>query len=369
MNFLKLNLGSNAKQELVPQSTVSLQDHAIKILNIFRLVLSLVFIFSYLLLGKESFWESEYSRLSFKLSIAYFIYSVFILLISPLKSSIYKLSLPLQIIADIVFIILFMFAAGGIHSGLGLLLAIIIVIASLVSNGRMALFYAAVASIGLLLEQSYQIVLNDLSATAYTQPAMLSLGCFANAWLAYSLAKRMQLSEALASARGIDIENLSQVNALITQEMQDGVIVVDGNFDIRHHNLQAAALLSLPEDIAPNVTLAIHAPEIAAKFNDWVKNEDASNNVTITMSNRDLKLRFMPINQLRNLGAVIFIQDLSQIQTAAHQAKLVALGRLTANIAHEIRNPLSAISHANQLLQEEEHISATTTRILQIIEG
>jgi two-component system sensor histidine kinase PilS (NtrC family) len=82
----------------------------------------------------------------------------------------------------------------------------------------------------------------------------------------------------------------------------------------------------------------------------------------------------MPINQdqdsaqsTRRSGAVIFIQDLSQIQTAAQQAKLAALGRLTANIAHEIRNPLSAISHANQLLQEEENNSKPTERLLKII--
>ena len=54
------------------------------------------------------------------------------------------------------------------------------------------------------------------------------------------------------------------------------------------------------------------------------------------------------------------------MQTQAHQVKLAALGRLTANIAHEIRNPLSAISHANQLLQEEEFDPAIK-RMLQII--
>jgi two-component system sensor histidine kinase PilS (NtrC family) len=75
----------------------------------------------------------------------------------------------------------------------------------------------------------------------------------------------------------------------------------------------------------------------------------------------------MEMNQLRHMGAVVFIQDFSQLQSKAQQAKLAALGRLTANIAHEIRNPLSAISHANQLLQEEERLSAPTSRILQII--
>ncbi len=372
MPLFKLN--SNVKKSFADSIDLTLQGHAVNVLNIFRFVLSLVFIISYLYLGKDSIWQSEHSLLTFKLSIAYFIFSIFILLISPLKSKAYRLSLPLQIIADIVFIVLFMFSAGGISSGLGLLLVIIIVIASLVSNGRLSLFYAAVASIGLLLEQTYRILLDDLSATSYTQSAILSLSCFATAWLAYSLAKRMQHSEELALARGIDIENLSQVNGLITQEMQDGIIVVDEHLNIRHSNLQATALLSLTQNGEGNLSLSNQAPEIASVFNDWVKGADENNNANISIGSRELKLRFMPINQEegsglldRHAGAVIFIQDLSQIQTAAQQAKLAALGRLTANIAHEIRNPLSAISHANQLLQEEENNSKSTNRLLEIV--
>ncbi|HYN53603.1 MAG TPA: ATP-binding protein [Methylotenera sp.] len=286
---------------------------------------------------------------------------------SRLQNIPYRFFLPLQIIADIFFILLFMFAAGGIGSGLGLLLIIIIVTASLVSNGRLALFYAAVATIGLLLEQSYQIFLGGLAVTTYTQSVMLSLSCFATALLAYTLADRMLRSEELASARGLDLENLAQVNALITQEMQDGVIVVDKDLNIRHRNLQAESLLLLSPDNTEILSLINNAPSIASTFSNWVKGDELSQNLIVSIAGRELKLRFKPISDTRSSGAVIFIQDWSQIQSTAQQAKLAALGRLTANIAHEIRNPLSAISHANQLLQEEEHLSVPNQRILEII--
>ncbi len=365
-------------QALTQQSSHLIQTQAINVLNIFRFTLSLIFVCINLFMGKENWWEQGHSLLFFNLSLAYLLFSVVTLLISPLKSASHRFILPLQVIIDITFIISLMFAAGGIQSGLGLLLIIIIVIASLVSNGRLALFYAAVASIGLLLEQSYQIIKWDLSAGSFTQSVMLSVSCFATAGLAYSLAKRMQRSEALASARGIDLENLEQVNALITQEMQDGVIVVDQNLNIRHYNIHAATLLSLPEKTTENISLPKNSPEIASIFSRWMKGENANNNSITSIRNRELKLRFMPINQEqnavneghhfnRNLGAVIFIQDWSQIQSTAQQTKLAALGRLTANIAHEIRNPLSAISHANQLMQEE-NVPGPTSRILQIIE-
>lgn len=348
------------------QNDLFMHVKAIRVINILRFILSLIFISFYFFIIESSWLDSVNTTMFFSLAIAYAIFSAILLTLSPLKSKILIISHPIQIIIDICFIILMMFAAGGIQSGLGLLLIISIVTASMISNGRLSLFYAAIATIGLLLEQTYRILKWDLPLASYTQSVMLSLSCFATAWLAYSLAQRLLQSEALASARGIDLENMEQINALITQKMQDGVIVVDQHRNIRHHNQQADALLSL-SDQNGSTTLNEHLLQITETFNSWVQH--AHNQAYIvSINNRELRLQLEPINRLnREFGAVIFIQDWSQIQSVAQQAKLAALGRLTANIAHEIRNPLSAISHANQLLQEEEHNSPSNIRMLQII--
>jgi len=78
--------------------------------------------------------------------------------------------------------------------------------------------------------------------------------------------------------------------------------------------------------------------------------------------------RFVPVGISRDVGVVIFLEDFSRIQQQAQQLKLASLGRLTANIAHEIRNPLSAINHATELLLEEPGLRGQShARMLQII--
>lgn len=370
MSFSKFYSGTNFNKNFALQNDLTLQARAIRIINVFRFLLSLIFVVVYAFSDKLHLSDgSDNPSLFLSLAVAYALFSISLLVITPLKSSAVIFFHPVQIVIDILFIIMMMYAAGGIQSGLGLLLIVTIVTASMVSNGRLALFYAAVATIGLLLEQSYRIAGWGLPVSSYTQSVMLSLSCFATAWLAYGLAKRILLSEALASSRGVDLENLAQVNALITQQMQDGVLVVDENLNIRHYNSQAMLLLALEKNAGNDLVLRDNAPAIANLLLYWIAGNDEHKNLIIPINNRELNLRIEPINQEnRKLGAVIFIQDWSKIQSAAQQAKLAALGRLTANIAHEIRNPLSAISHANQLLQEEENLSKGNARILEIIE-
>jgi two-component system sensor histidine kinase PilS (NtrC family) len=316
------------------------------------------------------------------LVIAYFIFSAISAIFTWLEKPNLDISLPAQIIIDIIFIVLIMHTQQGSQSSIGLLLIVTIAAGSLISIGRLALFYAAIASIGILLEQTFHILDVSSPSENYTSAVLLSLGCFATAWLAYSLAKRSQESELLAAQRGLDIQNMAQINALITDEMQDGVLVVDQDLLIKHHNHQAEVLLGLDNKLTyadnwQKKPLSEVSPEIESLMQYWLAEKTPEHGfvpthntipsfIKLTALSRELRLRFLPISENRNQGAVIFIEDWSQMQTQAHQVKLAALGRLTANIAHEIRNPLSAISHANQLLQEEDTDPATK-RMLQII--
>ncbi len=349
---------------------------SLKLYNGYRMLIALMFLIMQSTIGEGNLLINSEKDLFSNLVLGYFVFSCISATFTWLEKPNIDLNLPAQIIIDIVFIVLLMHAQQDGVVGVGLLLIITIASASLISEGRLALFYAALATIGILIEQTYRMLIIGRLAENYTAAVMLSLSCFATAWLAHSLAKRMQKSELLASQRGLDVKNLAQINALITHEMQDGVLVVDHNLHIKHYNMQAKNLLGLDGNDADNWqenSLNNVSPDISKVLQVWMhetepQSENAQPNILkLNALSRELRLRFLPVNDNRQQGAVIFIEDWSQMQIQAHQVKLAALGRLTANIAHEIRNPLSAISHANQLLQEEEHTNPANQRMLQII--
>ena len=375
----------------VEPKTTATRWRSLKLYNAYRLLITLLLLLTQGLINNDSWWQNVNADIFLDffaaVAVSYFIFSVISIIFTWLEKPNIDITLPIQILIDIAFIVLLMHAQESNQGSIGLLLIITMASASLISEGRLALFYAAVASIGILLEQSYRLVLVGATGSNYTPAVLLSLGCFATAWLAYSLAKRAQDSELLASQRGLDVQNMAQINALITHEMPDGVLVVDQAFKIKHYNVQAQTLLGIDGLQSGyidwhNKSLQEISPEIASLMQLWIDETEHSsgfeptsntlpNYLKFTSLSRELRLRFLPIaenNELDNRkhGAVIFVSDWSQMQTQAHQVKLAALGRLTANIAHEIRNPLSAISHANQLLQEEDS-DPTTKRMLQII--
>ena len=115
--------------------------------------------------------------------------------------------------------------------------------AALVSRGTLTLFYAALASIAVLLEQSYWVLVEDSSTANYVQPGLLSIGYFATALITNRLARRLILNERLAQQRGADLADQLRINKLIIRDVQDGVLVVDAHGLVHLHNPRAADLL------------------------------------------------------------------------------------------------------------------------------
>lgn len=334
--------------------------------NFYRLAVAISFILTAGFFGHTLFGSLN-RGLFWRGSIIYVLFGIFCHFTISARRPHFALQLSLQVFGDIVFLVMLMYASGGITSGLGLLLLASLAAAGLISRGRLAFFYAALASIAVLLQQTLQVLQGHEDSTQYVQSGMLSIGYFATAWLAHTLAKYTLASERLALQRGIDLANLAHVNQLVIQDMQDGVLVVDEKGAIRQHNSQAERFLGVLPRERKGMLLHEYAPALAQRLERWRKQPDAAIEPLAVSRTRLIGARFVAVGDSYALGTVIFLEDLSRVQAQAQQLKLAALGRLTANIAHEIRNPLSSISHATELLQEESEHTETQARLLEII--
>lgn len=286
--------------------------------------------------------------------------------------------------ADITLMTLFMHASGGIASGLGLLLLVAVAGNSLMVGKRIAIFYASVGAIAMLLEHSWSIlpefvtwllsghefsVRQDPSST-YPQVGMLGLGLYVTAYLGYTLATRLRVTEALAERRGAEVVNLSHINDLIIQRMQSGVLVCDAAGRIRLINQAAQRFLGLASDHRKNLALNDVAPDLAIQLTQWLGSHAGQRTRTMVTSPAGYTLlpRFTRLTESGDTVILVFLEDMAALRQQAQQLKMAALARLTASIAHEIRNPLGALTNAAQLLGESAQTNEETKRLVKIID-
>ena len=263
----------------------------------------------------------------------------------------FNLQLSLHAFLDIAAITVLLYASGGIRSGLGAMLLVSLIGTALVAPRRLSLLYAAVAAIALLLEQSYWVLAFDAPEANYLQPGLLAIGCFAGAGVTGWLAQRVAASERLAQERGRELENQVRVNQLVIADMPDGVLVLDRDGRVTQHNPQAQLLLGVEALIGAELPALL--PGFVAAWQAWHDGRAGAPAADLDVRGRGLRVRLIETGAGEDF-AVLFVEDITRSREQALQLKLAALGRLTANIAHEIRNPLAAISHAAELLDEEK---------------
>ena len=269
---------------------------------------------------------------------------------------------------DIFFIALMMIAGGSTGAPLPILLFPQLAAGGWLLRTQTAFFHAALAAIVLLSLEAYRALGGDIRGPQLFQTALICLGYFAMVGIAVVIGRYTTASEELAAQRGIDVANLEQVNRLIIQDMQDGVLVVDLTGVVRGHNAQVTRLLGGFGRMRGGMRLAEFSTTLHDYWRRW--NEDLSEPLSpfkVETTQRLLRVRLVRIGSGLNGGTLIYLEDLGRAQNEAQQMKLAAMGRLTASIAHEVRNPLSAINQAAQLLEEDGSVAPEGTRLLSMI--
>jgi len=362
---LRERLGLNVTPDnIVAEKATADYWHSLRYFNLYRLTLASIFVFLVGAFGSEMALGARNWTIFFFASLIYVAIVAASFVTLRLHWPRFSWQLAIQMGGDIACISVISHASGGIQSNVGLLLLVSLASAGMISRGRITLFFAALTSIAALLEHSYAVLYADADVAQYVQVGLLCIAYFAVAWLAHTLAKYAVDSQKLAQLRGRALVSLSEANRLVMRDMQDGVLVVDWAGMIIQMNLRAERLLRKSANMGSS--LQENFPVLFEQYVKWRKTGLASLDTMQLDEGVQARLRFVAIDRDSARGAIIFLEDMQRVRAEAQQIKLAALGRLTANIAHEVRNPLSAISYAAELLHEE-YGDAKHQRLLQIV--
>ncbi len=344
---------------------------SLRLLNISRVVVAAI-LFSQSFLPDSPLLSIRDIALYAWASFGYLLLALVFTVASWIERRNYQAQVSLQIYCDILAIILLMHACGGVASGLGMLLIIPIAISALLSRESLALVFAALATVALLTEYIYASNFTDYPGNS-TQVGLLGIILFITAIVTQTLTRRIRRGEEQIQKHKLDAANLAALNAEILQKMDSGVLALDSEDQVRHINDTARQLLhnrlSRPlEALQPPFDLAEVLPSVHKALQRWrVDPNTPKCLLPSTTGGIDLQASFHPLSSAAHQGTLIFLEDVSSLKQQMQQAKLISLGQLTANIAHEIRNPLGAISHAAELLAENRELPQTELRLSEII--
>ncbi len=352
-----------------------LEDHQLiqslqlfRIYNYYRLVIAVLLLITYSNeVGKASI-GLEYPLLFVTAASVYFLVAATMAILFQIRARLGKDHIILNIFIDIATITLLIYASGGVGNGLSNLMIVVIAAGSILLTGAYALMFAALASIALMLGELYRFSMNATNGQHYVQSGMLGLIFFATAIFIKQLAKRIRVSENLTQRQNTDIVNLEKLNNLIIQRMRTGIVVTSMEGNIQMMNEAALELLTDSHD-GERPELSRLPQPLLERLTGWLNNPQVRTSpFRSTSENPKIQANFTSLRAEDGQDVLIFLEDSTKVMQQAQQLKLASLGQLTASIAHEIRNPLGAISHASQLLSESTTLGRAEDRLADIIQ-
>ena len=345
-----------------------------RVYNYYRLVLGILLI-GLLLVDTTSF-DGRFRQLDYFQAgvIAYLAVNAFIavLMIAGFQPS--ERNISVSILLDILIIHGLLVSSSGITNGMANLVIVSVAAGNIMTPGRMGTFYAALATLSSLAIALWAMLEQGKSADDLVRAGSLGIVYFVTAAALQYIAIRLRRSETLANSRARSLAELEQINQQIIQRMRTGILVLDREGQVRLMNAAASAMLagytvSAQQADTEKTTGADLLPaSLLTGFKSWLLRPQKSiAPFQPASTSPPIQATFAHLDQNTGELVLVFLEDISRVTQQAQQMKLASLGQLTASIAHEIRNPLGAISHAAQLLDESPNMDTADQKMLAII--
>ena len=254
---------------------------------------------------------------------------------------------------------------SGSQGGIALLMLFNVGAGALILSPRAGLTFATLAALLMLADSLYLRAFDPDHARPLAEAVMFSVTYLATAVMCQLLSRQVSESQELAERRGEELANQAEINELVIRRMRTGIRVVDGEHRVKVCNESAWALLGKP---SPDRR---HLSDIAGVLHrsllQWRHGRgEIPRAMTLADGAPEVLPRFVSLSLTDNLY-LIFLEDSRMFTDRAEELTLATLGRLSASIAHEIRNPLAAINYSVQLLEEANELQDADRRLLEII--
>ncbi|MEE4376622.1 MAG: histidine kinase dimerization/phospho-acceptor domain-containing protein, partial [Candidatus Competibacteraceae bacterium] len=359
--------------------------YVLRAFNIYRLVMALILLCIYLLDQRSRVFGKDDPTLFLWTTLLYMAVVLLAIVGSFLRRPAFSWQTHLQTLVDLIALSLLIHASGGITSSLSILL-----VTAIAASGILLPLYSALAAAALaffIMLGYWFLDSSDFALSGWNDAVSFSnwiAGFFQNrtdtlgrvgilgasffiaALLTYTLAERARRSDALVHERSRELLEMAELNQVIIRHLQSGIIVVDNFARVRLINDKARELLNYTLPIQGSALRDV-SPQLSQDLTTWLVAETAPKPFRQAQHLPDITPTFSLLGSSQTADTLIFLEDTTQVVQRLQQIKLAALGRMTAGIAHEIRNPLTAISHAAQLLQESIILSDSDQRLGEII--
>jgi len=362
-------LRSNRRPE--PATVAEFPWRVLGLMNIFRLTAPMVLLLVFFFDAPRRSVGALNPGLFIGICAAYFAFGlVSIQAIQRRWPSVQWLAL-FQVSVDTLAITLLIHSSGGVASGLGTLLILPAGATATIVAPRTALLVTSLIVIALLFQTTLAGFAGFGQGADFLIAGLTGASLFAITLVAMPLANRLRESEALVQQRDIDLANLNELNEFIVQHLRESILVVDSEDRVRLINATAARLL-MGGPVAAGSLLGEVSPRLLYLLETWRRQEsdrrDSTGEVVSADGGTVIRPHFVSLSEAGPGPVLVFLEDTSVVADRVQQSKLASLGRLSASIAHEIRNPVGAMSHAGQLLRESPGLGADDRHLTDIIE-